>query len=836
MTSRITIIGKITRVEKTQSSGSQEKRTILHVRNLKTDVRYRVMYDGFCIARDADLIYASCRYDPKQDLSVPIRPPFISVATDRETIVKTFKFKTKISFHTANKSYDDLLETHLTEQGVVDFISSLAESYNDSLNEDLVDQLPHALVDKGPILLTWWYKNVNLRKLYLFGLTRTEINSSNLTCYGLYQQIIVNPYRVACIPMEKADSLVERLNKKPHPDDRQAGLIVRHIWKFMQNGSSVVPLTSLRRTYPMVDQLLSKLLREYDLIVHMEYAYLKPVYETEQKLLAFVKKLRSADPIEYDTPIGVPIFLPLKSDSEDPTEKDVVSIKREPAVFSDDLSEEQKRAVQGAMDQKLTIITGPAGTGKSTCLKQLALNLTLLNRAYALCSFTGKAVYRIVQVTGKSAFTIHRLIKMAKKDLAFRKTLTHIIIDEASMVTTALFMELLTLFPLVTHVTLVGDPNQLPPIGWGEMFKQLILSETVPVYRLSVNFRVYVQDLGDLEEDKDVGDVGEDKDFGEDVRKRDGIILNSNNIIRFDPASKMTFGFQSTDNFQIAYDETYDSVLQIVYAFKENGYPSTSLTIVTPHVEDVTYLNIEYQRIYLPDAEHVYDYKARKWAVGDRVMNIRNDYRANIFNGEEGRIVSVDEGEGVIVDFGTEKLPRKVEFKLKPEDPTLISAEEDEVEPLTDDDPRERTINNLIHAYALTVHKAQGSECDFIIFFAPRACGHGSFICKNLIYTGLTRAKRCLYLCGYITQCEVAAVKPMAVRYDNVAPQLASQLAHVEPTPILTEDRAYTVIDDQQTAVYLRQRNQVKEAQTTVYPDYYGDEDLSYLLDTPEDD
>ncbi|EQD27309.1 ATP-dependent RecD/TraA family DNA helicase, partial [mine drainage metagenome] len=149
---------------------------------------------------------------------------------------------------------------------------------------------------------------------------------------------------------------------------------------------------------------------------------------------------------------------------------------RDSVKVSETTTSEQTKAIQGAMDHKICIITGGAGVGKTTVISEIVKNLNIRGLRYRLLSFTGKAVSRLKEVTGSNkCSTIHRFLNKSRAETDV------IIIDEASMVTDALMHQLFDTCR-INRIVLVGDPNQLEPIGWGKFFKELVKSETIPCY------------------------------------------------------------------------------------------------------------------------------------------------------------------------------------------------------------------------------------------------------------------------------------------------------------------------------------------------------------------
>lgn len=414
-------------------------------------------------------------------------------------------------------------------------------------------------------------------------------------------------------------------------------------------------------------------------------------------------------------------------------------------------------------------------THNSTVVGQVMHNLELRGIPYAVGAFTGKAVSRIREVTKtKKPSTIHRLIantrvnRLDKRSTKFEKepeTLEyqHIIIDEASMLTTELFYDFIQAYPNVKHITFVGDVNQLSPIGWGALFSEMLKSETIPTYRLTTNYRVYTAD-------------------GE----RDGIILNANAIISHDPT--YPFEFVSTGNFTVI-EGPIERVYDIIRGCFAANVKAHQLVIVTPYNRSLDILNKTFQEIYNDGARSITDSRGIKWMIGDRVMLTENDQEIGVFNGESGTVRDIT-NKTILVDFGhsgcheflLEPLPQKNYFQQGTVGTYWKRGYKDEV---FDGDEgsviEERTVLRLTHAYALTVDKSQGSEWDFVVVFVPEF-NTGSFLNRNRIYTAITRAKRaCWAVVSDSDAFNETAVRAPPFRCENLAKRLSMHLPNMKP-------------------------------------------------------
>ncbi|CAH6418422.1 RecD helicase /ATP-dependent exoDNAse [uncultured virus] len=731
---------------------------------------YDAVCDLFCPIRQGDTIYALCMIGPDGKLYVS-KPPFVQPAIDRDSMIQCFMRSLRQGYGPAVKLYSMVSKIAGGDEAVIPFLTGIAQSWNDTHNADILFMFNGVEPDDVKKLLSWWHKERNLRRLYLFGLTKKEINACRMTCDDIYQRCMTNPYTVPAIPIEKCDGILDRLNKRPVNEDKIRGAIIRVIWKNLhESGWTGTPTRFLSRQFPGIKDHVEALKHDYDMVAEMETAYLRFPHRVETTIADYIVNKRLTDLIQYDTPIDERI---VRDDGK--------IVHRSGAHFTLEVSEDQKQAIQGALDHSLCIITGAAGTGKTRCVGQIIHNLELRGVTYAVCSFTGKAVARIREVTNKrNPATMHRLIsntrknQLDKKSNQFEKDIPlmeyeHVIIDEVSMVTTELLYDFIQAYPNIQRLTLVGDVNQLPPIGWGSLFQQILKSETIPVYKLTTNYRVYTAD-------------------GE----RDGVILNANAIVSHDPL--YPFEFVQTNNLSII-EGPIERVYDIIRGCFGAGIKADQLVIITPYNRSLDILNRTFQDIYNVGARSITDSRGIKWMIGDRVMLTENDQEIGVFNGENGTIRDITD-KAVLVDFRQSGCH---EFLLEPTHEGRANYEQGTATPYyrrgkiaeaaldgdEGDIDDERTVKRLKHSYALTVDKSQGSEWDFVIVYIDEF-NTGSFLNKNRIYTGLTRTKRCCWCVVSDTDAFAAtAVKLPPYRCENLGRRIAERLPNLKPFTIV---------------------------------------------------
>ncbi len=402
------------------------------------------------------------------------------------------------------------------------------------------------------------------------------------------------------------------------------------------------------------------------------------------------------------------------------------------------LTEKQREAVQMAYNKKVSILTGGPGTGKSTSLRALLMVLRKRNIDVALAAPTGRAAKRLTEATGGAvgfqAKTLHRLLEYAPHDNSFQRNEANplpyqfVIVDEMSMVDILLFYHLLKALPPDAHLLLVGDADQLPPVGPGNVLRDLLRSETIPTVRLTELFRQAQQSQ---------------------------IVVNAH---RINAGQMPSVPREQKTDFYFVSEENPVRAARLVLDFVQNRIPKhyglnpmTDIQVLTPMYRGplgVNSLNEELQARLNPDAPAFIEWGGRVFRVGDKVMQQRNDYDKDVFNGDVGWIRAINRENSTV----------KVEF-LEEAGPLTVNYEFHELDELT-------------LAYAVTVHKSQGSEYPAIIL--PLTREHYMLLQRNLLYTGITRAKRLCILIGQPRALEVA-VRNNRVTQRNTA--LAERLA-----------------------------------------------------------
>ena len=388
------------------------------------------------------------------------------------------------------------------------------------------------------------------------------------------------------------------------------------------------------------------------------------------------------------------------------------------------LSEEQVQAIQNSLEAGVSIITGGPGTGKTRIIEGLAQVLVNgFRKTIRICAPTGRAAKRIAENQALKKFqpsTIHMLkamIDSSAKDIEFDT----LIVDESSMIDINLFNDLVKMLPLGSQLILIGDVDQLPPVGAGQPFLDLIRSKKIVVSRLSKQFR-----------------QGSDSVIPKVARA-----INKGELIEFSSDfSSSGFSFVEVDKGQVV-----EKIIEVVDFFTGNKNGSIDFDktqILSPmrrYSSGLINLNSIMQKKYNPNGEKVFSKmegeKEIKFCAGDKVICTQNDYDIDVRNGDIGYVVN-KVGKNIRVEFDGE-------MKLF----------------------HNNKIDYLDLAYAITVHKSQGSEYPNVVM--PIVDDHRIMLTRKLIYTAITRGKQNVCLIGSKRVLREALKKVfLNLRYSNL--------------------------------------------------------------------
>ncbi len=368
------------------------------------------------------------------------------------------------------------------------------------------------------------------------------------------------------------------------------------------------------------------------------------------------------------------------------------------------LNDDQIHGIITCLSHKMSIITGGPGTGKTTLIKQLLAILDGHQISYRLAAPTGRAAKRITEGTGRHAATIHRLLEFDFITRGFMRNeqnalkLDFLIIDEASMIDIFLAHSLLKAVPFHAHVLFIGDVDQLPSVGAGNFLNDLIASGKTACVRLTKIFRQAQDSL---------------------------IIMNAHRVnsgefpTTASPDAKKDFIYIKEDNPEAVATHMHE-------LFKRRlpmmGIPSDQATVLVPMNRGIVgthSLNHVLQQLLNPaNTEKQLVYHGTTFKIGDRVMQVKNNYDKIVFNGDCGDIEDINVPERIVHVRYAERV---VEYDAG-------------------------DLDELVLAYALSIHKSQGSEYPAVII--PIFMQHFTLLQRNLLYTAITRAKKLCILIG----------------------------------------------------------------------------------------
>lgn len=382
------------------------------------------------------------------------------------------------------------------------------------------------------------------------------------------------------------------------------------------------------------------------------------------------------------------------------------------------LAKEQRRAVERALTNGISILTGGPGTGKThvvNAIMRIAKSCSISELSFELCAPTGKAAMRMSEFTGVPAKTIHRLVGIfdEKDERSERKVAADfLIVDEASMIDAFVFYRMLKAVQDGTRVIIVGDCEQLPSVGAGLVLRDIIESGKIATTKLTEIFR--------QAQDSQIVTNAHSILKGEFKLKKDPIRGDFFHLVRNEPKGVL------------------DGIIASVKKLLEKGHSLNEIQVLSPKRNGdigLDMLNKKMQDTFNPlikGKKQVFVTPTMVLRMGDRVMQTRNNYDMEVYNGEVGTIIDIE-------DYGGGQFDIRVDFQNG-----AVSYTED-------------TVEELVLAYAITVHKSQGSE--FPIVIMPVHQIQESILCKSIIYTGITRAKNIVILVGTNAALEQAVQK-----------------------------------------------------------------------------
>jgi exodeoxyribonuclease V alpha subunit len=395
------------------------------------------------------------------------------------------------------------------------------------------------------------------------------------------------------------------------------------------------------------------------------------------------------------------------------------------ARLSMTLAPSQAEAVRLALASKFLVITGGPGVGKTTLLNGILAILGVRQVRTALCAPTGRAAKRLSETTGLEAKTIHRLLEVDPRSGGVKRQGTPppegdlLVVDETSMVDVPLMHALLRAVPPQAAVILVGDVDQLPSVGPGQVLADVIESGAVPVVRLTEVFR---------------------------QASASRIIVNAHRINRGEMPEATAAG-EMSDFYFSEIDDPEQGAARLLQIVRERiparfGLdPLRDVQVLCPMNRGALgarALNLALQQLLNPGREPRVERFGWVFAAGDKVMQVENDYDKDVYNGDLGFISAIDpEASELVVDFDG----RSVVYGFS-------------------------DLDRLVLAYATTIHKAQGSEYPAVVI--PVSTQHYPMLQRNLVYTGVTRGRKLVVLVGQRKALAIAVAGRQARRWSKL--------------------------------------------------------------------
>ena len=522
--------------------------------------------------------------------------------------------------------------------------------------------------------------------------------------------IKANPYLltdISGIGFLTADGIAHNLGFDKNSPHRAAAGLLYMLEQQVLNGHTCYLLQDLlEKTAP--ELLIDKTILEESLnqLIEDRLIYCAEQNDENGERQKFIARMRY---YRAEQRIAENIFRILKSKAYTIFESESSLIEEQERKVGLKLDEAQREAVNAVLKYKVLIVTGGPGTGKTTLVRFILGLMRPKIPSIALAAPTGRAAKRITETTGSSSSTIHRLLEAT--NVGFQRNRENpldqelIIIDETSMIDTLLMDSFLEAVPSASRLIIVGDVDQLPSVGAGTVLQDFIKSGSIPVVRLNHIFR---QAYGSF------------------------ITVNAHKVRRGELPSVNKSSKQSDlkDQLQDYYfieesdqEKIVEKILllnteRIPQRFKLD--PMKEIQVLTPMHRGITgasQLNRNLQEKINPDAKGI-EHREQWFRVGDKIMQQQNDYEKQVFNGDLGRVVDCDQDSKELY----------VRFEQ-----SHIHYKSNELDQLT-------------LAYAITVHKSQGSEYSAVIM--PITTHHYMMLQRNLLYTAITRGKQLVVLIG----------------------------------------------------------------------------------------
>jgi exodeoxyribonuclease V alpha subunit len=579
------------------------------------------------------------------------------------------------------------------------------------------------------MIRTAWAEQKEIRQVMVFLQGHDVSTAYAAKVYKRYGKesiniVKANPYRLADdihgIGFLTADSIADRIGIPKDSELRAKAGILYVLKQLAEDGHVFYPYNPLLEEcrkilgleHKPIAQALAKIALEKRIIIEE----LNGAEITENNKAVYLTEFHIAE-------TGIAQYLAtLLALSKKPVELDhAKAIAWAQEELQIELAPQQKEAIREALDKKVLVITGGPGTGKTTLINTITRICRKCGQNVLLAAPTGRAAKKMSEATGYEAKTIHRLLEFSPKYRGFKKNDLNkldadlIVIDEASMVDTHLMYYLLKAVPLHATVILVGDVDQLPSVGAGNVLKDMIDSGSIVIVMLHEIFR---------------------------QARESSIIVNAHKVNRGELPAVSSDRKNLQDFYFVQMDDPEKAVELIVHMCKNRiperfGFdPIEDIQVLTPMhrgIAGAVNLNAELQKELNPSI-HQLTRGSITIKTGDKVMQIANNYDKDVYNGDIGKIISINtEDQEVTVSY--DKRPVVYEYA---------------------------DLDEIVLAYAVTVHKSQGSEYPAVVM--PLLTQHFMLLQRNLLYTAITRGKKLVVIIG--------TKKALAIAIKNNKPRM----------------------------------------------------------------
>ena len=564
-------------------------------------------------------------------------------------------------------------------------------------------------------ILRAWAEQRDIKQVMVFLQSHGVSTQYAIKIYKVYgaqavEIVRANPYRLATdiygIGFKTADKIATALSIPRDAPQRIAAGVLYLLGQAADRGHLFLPKKELLEEAKelleaepwRVEQALAELAETKDVVVEPLSAapedpseaavYLKALHTAEEGIAARLHTLlvQQTLPFEIDVERALEWF--------EKSEKIA-------------LAPQQRQAIRAGITRKVLVITGGPGTGKTTLVRGIVRIFEKKNQKVLLAAPTGRAAKRLAEATGGEAATLHRLLEFDPRSRAFTRNREHplsgdlLIVDEASMLDTVLAYHLLRAVPDTGRLILVGDVDQLPSVGPGRVLSDIIRSDAVEVVRLTEIFRQAERSL---------------------------IVVNAHRVNRGE--MPVLESVDSDGDFFFFERRTPEEIVETIAHLVSKRIPAgfgfdpvEQIQVLTPRNRGplgTESLNARLRDLLNPEGPErpAVTRGGQSWRAGDKVMQVRNNYDLEVFNGDIGRVAAIDE-EDHILKVALDG--REVAYDFA-------------------------SLDELVLAYACTIHKSQGSEYPCVVI--PLHTSHFLMLQRNLLYTAITRAKRLVILVG----------------------------------------------------------------------------------------